>query len=528
MLDLAKLNDAIRHEGGVSRRLFLAYSASLAALPALSQQANAKASKPKLKKNPFALGVASGDPTESGVVLWTRLAPDPLQSDGGMAPQDVEVAWEIASDDAMRNVIRRGKSTAASKLAHSVHVEAEGLGPDRWYWYRFRAGDVESPIGRTRTMPVADATPSELKLAFASCQHYESGLYTAYQHMAEEDLDLVLHLGDYIYEGPGKEDQVRKHAGKRCETLDGYRLRHSQYRADPLLHNMHARCPWMVTWDDHDVANNYAGDRAVREMPDPAKFLIRRAAAYQAYYEMMPLRAKSIPHGPDLQLYRAQSFGQLANLMMLDGRQYRTAQPNGDKSSDINEAYLSPNGTMLGKRQHAWVENTLTDSKATWNVLANQVLMALVDVKEGPERVFPVDEWSGYIAERNQLMKFIDDRKIANTIVLTGDNHANWVNDLRTDDLRPETPLVATEFAGTSISSGGDGEQRRSREQHLKAENSGVHFHNGERGYVRCTITPKQWRTDFRTVSQITTPGAPVTTRASYVVEAGKSGAKQA
>jgi alkaline phosphatase D len=528
MLDLEKLNNAIRHEGGVSRRLFLAYSASLAALPSLSLQASAKTSKPKLSKNPFALGVASGDPTESGIVLWTRLAPDPLQPNGGMDPHNVEVAWEIASDDAMRNVVRRGTSPAAAKLAHSVHVEVDGLAADRWYWFRFRAGDAESPIGRTRTMPASDATPSELKIAFASCQHYETGLYTAYQHMAEEDLDLVLHLGDYIYETPGKADQVRKHAGNRCETLDGYRLRHSQYKSDPLLHNMHARCPWMVTWDDHDVANDYAGDRSLRENPDPAKFLLRRAAAYQAYYEMMPLRARSIPRGPDLQLYRSLSFGRLANLLMLDGRQYRSVQPNDDKGCDINEDCMSPKNTMLGKRQLDWVEYTLGDSQAGWNVLANQVIMALVDLKEGPERLFPMDEWSGYIAERNRLMQFVHDRQIANTVVLTGDNHANWVNDLRTDDLRVETPLVATEFGGTSISSGGDGDDGSSRAKHLLAENPGVHFYNRERGYVRCTITPKQWRTDFRTVAHVTKPGAPITTRASFVVEAGQGGAKPA
>jgi alkaline phosphatase D len=263
-------------------------------------------------------------------------------------------------------------------------------------------------------------------------------------------------------------------------------------------------------------------------MTDPVKFLKIRAGAYQAYYENMPLRHSSLPKGPDAQLYRKQSFGGLAELILLDGRQYRTPQPNDDQLSELNKAALSPKNTMLGKRQFAWVKESLGDSKANWNVLANQVIMALIDVKKGPEKMFPMDEWSGYVHERNQLMKFISDRKIANTVVITGDNHANWVNYLRVDDLRSKTPVVATEFVGTSISSGGNGSEGHERARELMAENPGVHFHNHERGYVRCTITPTTWRSDFRTVAQIEKPGAPIVTRASFVVEAGKAGAKPA
>lgn len=242
MLDLSKLSEAIRHEGGVSRRLFLAYSASLSALPLLGQQVAGKTHKPKLADSPFQLGIASGDPTPDGIVLWTRLAPHPLQPDGGMAPNSVEVAWEIAEDDAMRRVVRRGTATATPDLAHSVHAEVNGLAPDRWYWYRFRACDVESPIGRTRTMPALDSSPDQLKFAFASCQNFEAGWYTAYKHMAKDELDLVFHLGDYIYEHAAKEHEVRKHTGtKACASLEDYRLRHSQYKTDPLLQAMHLR-----------------------------------------------------------------------------------------------------------------------------------------------------------------------------------------------------------------------------------------------------------------------------------------------
>ena len=530
MLDLTKLGEAVRHEGGLSRRLFLAYAASLSAVPLLGRKSlAAAAARPVFNNDPFQLGVASGDPTSTGAVLWTRLAPDPLTPHGGMDPVKVKVGWEIATDDSMRQVVRRGLAEATPDLSHSVHIEADNLEPNRWYWYRFRAGDAESPIGRLRTMPAEDATPAELRFAFASCQHFESGLYTAYEHMAKEELDLVLHLGDYIYDRAGQDGRVRKHINGELRTLEDFRLRHTQYKTDPLLQAMHARCPWIVTWDDHEVCNNYAGSRAERaHFMDPVKFLKIRAGAYQAYYENMPLHHTSLPKGPDMLLYRKQSFGRLAEFQVLDGRQYRTLQPNGDKASDLNKACLSPKATMLGKRQFAWAKESLASSKGTWNVMANQVIMALIDIKKGPERVFPSDTWAGYVHERNSLMKFIDDRKIANTIVLTGDNHSNWVNDLRVDDLRTKTPIVATEFVGTSISSGGNGGERREHAKELMAENPGVRFHNCERGYVTCTVTPKTWRSDFRTVDQIEKPGAPLMTRASYVVEAGQAGAKKA
>jgi alkaline phosphatase D len=529
MLDLSKLHEALRHEGGLSRRLFLAYAASLSAVPLLGRKSSAKAAKPSFASDPFQLGIASGDPTPSGAVLWTRLAPEPLRRFGGMSPHKVKVAWEIATDDAMRRVVRRGIATAAPELAHSVHVEAENLEANRWYWYRFRAGDAESPIGRLRTMPADDSSPSELRMAFASCQNYQTGYFTPYEHMAKEELDLVVHLGDYIYDHGEQKGAVRKHIGGELHTLDDYRARHSQYKTDPMLQAMHARCPWLVTWDDHEVCNDYTGDRAVKEhQTDPAKFLVRRAGAYQAYYENLPLRHSSLPHGPKMQLYRKQSFGRLADFFMLDGRQYRTPQPNEDKPSDINAAARSAKNTMLGKGQFHWLKESLTESDATWNILANQVIMAQIDRKVGPEHQFPMDDWCGYVHERNELMEFIQNRRIANAVVITGDNHTNWVNDLRVDDLRPEMPVVATEFAGTSISSGGNGGEHKEKAKTIMAENPGVQFFNDERGYVRCTITPDTWRTDFRTVPYVTKKDAPVITRASFVVEAGAPAAKPA
>ncbi len=528
VLEPLNLREAILHEGGVSRRLFLAYAAGLSAIPLLGSQAKAVNRNARFSNNPFTLGVASGDPTESGVALWTRLAPSPLEPGGGLSRENIEVVWEIAEDESMRKIVHRGTATATPQLAHSVHVEFNGLAPDRWYWYRFRVGGADSPIGRTRTTPARDFHPSQLKFAFASCQHYESGLFTAYEHMAEDDLDLVFHLGDYIYEDAARDNRVRKHVGRELHSLDDYRIRHAQYKTDPLLQAMHAACPWFVTWDDHEVSNDYANDVSPREPNKQAEFLLRRANAYQAYYEMMPLRRGSLPRGPRMQLYRNATFGKLAEFLLLDTRQYRTRQPDGGGLHELDKSTMSARGTILGTRQTDWLKESLLESTAHWNVLAQQVLMAMIHLKSEKGHGYPMDKWPGYTRDRLQLVEFIHERQIPNPIVLTGDIHCNWVNNLRVDDRQSETPVVATEFVGTSISSGGNGEERRNNWQEVTKDNPCVQFYNGERGYVRCTVTPELWQTDFRVVEDVTKPGATAKTRATFVVEAGEPGAKQA
>lgn len=199
MFDYKRLNEAVKAENGISRRLFLSYGAALSTLPLLGRASWANPS-PVFQKDPFTLGVASGDPDSTSVILWTRLAPEPLQPHGGLGPQPIEVKWELAEDEGFQKLVASGTTQATPQLGHSVHVEAKGLKPDHWYWYRFQAGDAVSPVGRTRTMPETTAMPDQLKFAFASCQNYEQGLFTAYEQMAQDDLDLVFHLGDYIYE----------------------------------------------------------------------------------------------------------------------------------------------------------------------------------------------------------------------------------------------------------------------------------------------------------------------------------------
>jgi alkaline phosphatase D len=536
MLDLGRIAEAVRSEGGMTRRLFLAYGSALAALPALPARATRADDNPRFPSDPFTLGVASGDPDARSVVLWTKLAPEPTDPDGGMDPGAVGVHWELAEDDSMNRIVAKGKAVATPQLGHSVHVVARGLEPNRWYWYRFRAGDAVSPIGRTRTLPEPDDQPERLKFAFTSCQHYETGLYTGYEQMARDDVDLVFHLGDYIYENPGRAGQVRKHSGpkdRKIQTLADYRGRHMQYRLDPLLHGMHALCPWFVTWDDHEFDNNYAGEIEEeqprgRPQTDPVDFLIRRAAAYQAYYEMMPLRPRSLPQGPDMQLYRKASFGRLAEFFVLDTRQYRTDQPNGDGLGPLNEEATKRTNTLLGRRQRGWLDAGLLASRGAWNVLAQQVMMGMVEFKLPNRSGYAMDQWPGYFEERVSLAAFLADRKVPNPVVLTGDIHSNWVNNLRIDDRKHDQPVVATEFVATSMSSGGNGTAAPEGLDRLLADNPCVVFHNRERGYVRCTVTPKEWRSDYVAVEDVTRPGGNVVTRASFVVEAGQAGAKKA
>lgn len=477
---------------------------------------------PRFSGYPFKLGVASGDPAADGFVLWTRLAPDPLHG-GGMANDSVSVHWRVAEDEAMTKVVAQGEAIAAAGLGHSVHVEVGGLKPDRWYWYEFKAGGELSPRGRTRTLerpdrPAAETSP--LKMAFASCQHYEAGYYTAFEHMAAEAPDLVLHLGDYIYEGPAREGQVRSHLGPEIRTLEEYRNRHAQYKTDPALQAIHAAAPWVVTWDDHEFDNNYAAD--IPEEKGPATredFLKRRAAAYQAYYEHMPLRASSIPEGPGMRLYRSIRHGKLVNFHLLDTRQYRTDQPHGDGLKPAGAGTMDPAGTILGSTQRNWLLTELAGSRPVWNVLAQQVMMARVDRNPGEGEKYSMDQWAGYEFERRAVLRAFQDLKVTNPVVLTGDIHTHWANDLVADFDGMKPGVIGSELVCSSITSKGDGKDHPERIAELKAENPFVHYYSDHRGYVSCRIDAKTWRSDFRTVEYVSRPGAPLLTPASFVLE---------
>jgi alkaline phosphatase D len=515
--------------GAVGRRRFLATAAgAAAALLVTDRLPGAWAAPRAATDDPFTLGVASGDPTATGVVLWTRLAPRPLDADGGMPPRAVPVDWEVATGPRMVDVVARGRVVAGPASAHSVHVEVEGLDPGRPYWYRFRAGGQLSRLGRTRTCADPRRPLGRMALAFVSCQHYESGYYNAHRHIAEEDLDVVLHLGDYIYENPPRHNLPRRHVGGEPTDLPGYRMRHALYKTDRDLQAAHARHPFVSAWDDHEVENDYAGRHPV-ELGDPAAFLRRRAAAYRAYWEHMPLRRA--PRGATMPLYRRLRFGDLVEVNLLDTRQYRDDQPcdeGGGGGVVVCPERVDPRRTILGDHQRRWLLRGLDRSEARWNVLAQQVVMAERDLHPGQGRSWWSDAWDGYAADRDRILRFLWERQPANPMVLTGDIHSFSVNDLRLPGPDPDAPVVGTELVTTSITSGSSSRKGSGFRKHLE-DNPHIRFFESRlRGYTRCTVIRQRWYTDLRVVDTVKRPGAGVRTLASFVVEDGRPGAERA
>ncbi|MGF1603466.1 MAG: alkaline phosphatase D family protein [Thermosynechococcaceae cyanobacterium] len=484
---------------------------------------------PKFSSYPFSLGVASGDPWPESVVLWTRLAPNPL-SQTSLPTTTIPVQWQIATDETMSQVVAKGTVLATPELAHSVRVVAEGLQPGRWYWYQFKAGNEVSPKGRTRTAPAPGNGDQQLKLAMVSCQHYEQGYFTAYRHLAQANLDVVFHLGDYIYEGKAVSGRVRKHLGSEAMDLDTYRLRYALYKTDPDLQAAHAAVPFIVTWDDHEVENDYANDQS-QDFVDRAKFLKRRAAAYQAYYEHMPLRPSAQPNGPNMQLYRRFRFGDLVEFSVLDTRQYRDDQACDEKGKgggqmvyDCKER-LDPERSMLGATQEKWLQDGWMQSKTQWNAIAQQQLMAPLEQKLGEVSGFWSDGWDGYAPTRQRLLNFMSQRQLANPVVLGGDLHSFWVTDLKSDYQNEKAPVIATEFVGTSISSGGPNYDLLSS---FLPDNPHIKFFESRlRGYIQCTIEPKQWVSQLQVVDTVATPESSLRILASFAVESGKPGAQR-
>jgi len=506
-----------------TRRRFLTLAGAAAALAFSTRLPGTGTaySKTGVTGYPFTLGVASGDPLPDSVVLWTRLAPVVLDPFGGMPYQPVDVTWELADDERFSRIVQSGTTVAAPEFAHSVHLDVKGLQPGREYFYRFTAAGEQSPIGRTRTAPAIGN--GALKFAFVSCQSWNAGYYTAYRHLADEDVDVIFHLGDYIYEfatpadGGPRQTPVPEAAQVVCESLDQYRLRYALYKSDPDLQAAHAAAPFIVTWDDHEVANNYYGANA------DAAFLVRRANGYRAYWENMPLRAPQLPKGPDMQLYRRFNYGDLVQFNVLDTRQYRDQQPCGGAGQidDCADRYLE-NRTIMGATQEQWLLDGLGASSARWNVLAQQVLMAELDYNPSPTvNSTPSDTWDGYAANRRRIAQGMLDRKVSNPVVLCGDVHRNQASHLKVDYRDANSPTVAPEFTCTSISSAGDGSDATPNGDAMAAANPHFRMTNSQRGYVTSTVTRDTWRTDFRVVPYITRPDAPVSTRASFVVENG-------
>lgn len=477
------------------------------------------------RTDPFTLGVASGDPAPDGFVIWTRLAVDPLAGDGrgGMPASTYLLNWQVATDERFSDVVTAGVVAAEPGWAHAVHVEVRGLLPGREYHYRFRLGRHVTPAGRAVTTPAPGQTPAALAMAFTSCSSYPAGYFTAYRRLAQERPDVILNLGDYMYEGAGP-GVGRTHAGPETTTLAGYRQRYAQYKTDPDLQAAHAAAPWLVVWDDHEVDNNYADDIASRPVEQPG-FLERRAAAYRAYYENMPLRRTSVPAGPDLQLFRRVQWGDLATFHMLDTRQYRSDQACGDGYKDCPEAE-DPARSLPGMEQEAWLLDGFRRSTARWDVLGQQVFFGRRDRDSTASTTVSMDAWDGYPASRRRVTRGWVDAGVRNPVVLTGDVHAHWASDLYLDDDEPGE-VVGSELVTSSISSGGNGYDEADGTHPWAAWNPNLRFWTNLRGYVSTTITPTEMTARYRCVPYVTTPGAEAFTRATFVIDDGERGLRQ-
>ena len=467
------------------------------------------------------MGIASGQPQPHSLVLWTRLTGDDL-------PPSVDVAWEMAEDEAFARVAARGMEPAVAADAHTVHAEPTGLQPDRWYWYRFTALGQRSASGRTRTAPAADAQVQRLELAMASCQRYDVGHYAAWRHAAAEPLDLVVFLGDYIYEYATGANAVRAHTGGLVRTLAAYRERYALYKSDPALQAAHAACPWLVIWDDHEVANDYAGLQGQTLQPD---FAEQRAAAYQAYWEHMPLPKAMRPVDGQMRLYQRLDWGRLARFHLVDDRQYRDPQacprPGRAGSNTVKAAdcpdLADPRRTLLGAVQERWLAEGWSLHQR-WNLLAQQTLMARCSWTD-PARgaTFWTDGWDGYAASRQRVLGAVADRRVSGVVVMGGDVHANYVADLKLDFSDEGAPVLATEFCGTSISSLGTPQDRLDR-----ARGFNPHLHwarSDQRGYVRLSVTPADLQAALRVVADARDVDSPVSTAARYAVDPLRAGA---
>lgn len=485
----------------------------------------------------FTLGVASGEPRPDSVVIWTRLAPRPMQPDGGMPGRAVPVLWEVAADERFLRVLQSGSAVADPSLAHSVHVEVKGLPSGRTCYYRFKAGGHLSPVGRTRTAPDPAERATRMRLALASCQHYETGHYVAHREIAGRDLDLVVFVGDYVYGTQAKPYQrVRRHAhvmpDARRRTLADYRQHYAAYKLDPDLQACHAAHPWLMVWDDHEVVADYTGSTSA-DLADPQAFVALRTAAYQAYFEHLPFSPGRAPVRGAMPLHDQYSWGQLVDLITLDTRQFRDpvacsgwrAPLKGKllwKCDEVNAAER----TLLGQQQADEVAARLASSAADWKLLVqtSQISPGVIRSPLGP--LLYADGWDAYPAARRRLTEAIAQPRVPNVVCLGGDVHRHVAANLRLNPDDSASPIVASEIVTSSVSSPGLSELMSSW---IKKGNPDLlHVRGDERGYVLLDVSRDQIVCEFRSTPAPARSDSRLRTQARYVIERGQAGPRPA
>ena len=485
------------------------------------------AAEPALGGFPFTLGLASGMPRADSVVLWTRLAPFPLEAGGGLPAARIALRWELADDERFSRGLRSGQVLALPEHAHSAHVEVGGLPSGAQFFYRFMTRDAVSPTGRTRTAPAPDADVARLRLALASCQHYEQGAFVAHRDIAARDLDFVLFVGDYIYESSNPRYRLRAHEGSIPKTLDDYRARHATYKLDADLRAAHAAHPWVLTWDDHEVENDYAGDHSSSGMT-PQAFLQRRAAAYKAYFEHLPVSPGMAPNGASMRIHDRCAWGRLADLWTLDNRQFRSVQAcadgagaGGRASAPCDELGLEAR-TVFGMAQERWLAQGLATSARRWKLLGQGSQISASAIRSPVGERIHTDGWDGYPKARERLLRAIADPGVDNVLCLGGDVHRHVAAQLRRVPNEAASPIVASEFVCSSLTSRGLSESLMTA---MRSSNPDmVHARSDERGYALIEITPQTASCEFRATPFPARAEARLGTQARVVVEHGRAG----
>jgi alkaline phosphatase D len=490
--------------------------------------------------DPFSLGIASGSPTSNSLVLWTRLGTPALEA-AGLTTKPVAVTWQLAHDQQFSRVVATGVVQATAALGHSVHAEVAGLEPGRAYFYRFIAGAANSTTGRTRTFPAPNADVKRLRLAYASCQQWGNGYYSAYRHMLAENLDFVLFLGDYVYEYPASRPvEIRPTTGGWITTLAGYRSRYELHKSDPDLQAIHAAYPWLVTWDDHEVQNDYASTHEGLSGTPVENFMARRRAAYQAFYENMPVTRASFAklldgQGDEAKVFGSVSFGRLATLYTLDDRQHRDLQactPNNrpgsaridpSKCDSLNQ----PQRTLLGNAQERWLSQQFASARSRWNLIGQQTLFGRRNFSTTGAQLIRNDGWDGYPAARRRLTDSMMQTRLSNPIVLGGDIHENWVGHVLSDYNNPDCEAIGVEFCGTSITSLSSTTPAQLAQQ-LELNPHFMFANAASRGYGVVELTPTQLTTTLTAVHDARDPKSGAFVLAKFAVEAGRAAVSSA